>query len=69
MRYLYLGDSFSRSDLRGQRCDPVMRTGARGTPVVTRGRNRNSLVVFENGERHVVAGRHLRLTSKLDTTA
>ncbi|MEO0973184.1 MAG: hypothetical protein AAFX85_08815 [Pseudomonadota bacterium] len=59
MRYLYLGDLHTRPDLRGQRCDPVMRSGASDKPVVTRGRNRNSLVVFENGERHVVAGRHL----------
>ncbi|MEM8556943.1 MAG: hypothetical protein AAGG50_03785 [Bacteroidota bacterium] len=61
MRYVYHGDRHTRPDLAGQRCDPVMRTGASGKPVVTRGRNRNQLVVFENGERHVVAGRHLRL--------
>lgn len=65
MRYLFLGDSYSRPDLRGRPCDPVMRTGAAGKPVVTRGRNRNQLVVFEGGERVVVPGRFLRLASTL----
>ena len=64
MRYVYLGDALTRPALRGAPCDPVMRTGAAGRPVVTRGRNRNQLVTWLDGTRDVVPGRHLRLASK-----
>lgn len=61
MRYVYLGDKHTRLDLEGRPCDPVLRPDRQ----VIRGRNRNQLVVFDTGERAVVAGRFLRLQSKL----
>jgi hypothetical protein len=61
MRYVYLGDRFTREDLVGAGCDPVRR--ADGKCIV--GRNAVQLVDFEGGERHVVLRRRLRLRSKL----
>ena len=61
MRYIYLGDRLTRSDLHGQPCDPVLRKDGR----VVRGRNRNQLVRFADGMACVVAGRRLRLRSKV----
>lgn len=58
MRYVYLGDRLTRHDLRHMPCDPVRR--ADGKCIVS-ARMATALVVFENGERHVVARRRLRL--------
>lgn len=67
MRYVYLGDAYTRPELRGAPCDPVSgpsrsKTG-RGRVVVIRGRNRNQLVRFADGTQVVVAGRFLRLST------
>lgn len=62
MRYRYLGAAGTRPDLVGAQCDPVRR--ADGKCIVSV-KMASALVEFENGERHVVARRRLRLNSKL----
>jgi len=61
VRYVYLGDRLTREELKGIRCDPVRRDD--GRCVVSR-RMAAALVVDEQGERHVVARRRLRLADK-----
>lgn len=56
MTYRYLGDRWTRPELKGARCSAVRRTDGR----CIRGRNGSMLVQFENGETHVVVGRLLR---------
>lgn len=59
MRYVYLGDRFTREDLIGRTCDPVRRPD--GKCIVGASK---ALVRFEGGEEHVVNRRMLRLRSK-----
>lgn len=63
MRYVYLGDRLTRSELRGMTCDPVRR--ADGRAVVSTARAA-ALVVDAAGRGHVVARRRLRLAEKLN---
>jgi len=58
MRYIYLGDRFTREELRGVECDPVYRKDGRSIVSTKRA---SALVVLRSGERHVVARRRLRL--------
>ena len=57
MRYAFRGDRFSRPDLRGHLCVPVL---CHGSPVV--GSNGNRLVEWGDGTRDVVPGRAVRPT-------
>lgn len=56
MNYIYLGDRLTDPALRKQSCSAVRRTDGK----CIRGRNGSMLVVFENGQQHVVIGRLLR---------
>ena len=56
MRYVYLGDKLTRSELRGQPCDPVRRPD--GRCIVGQGK---ALVRFEDGTLAIVLRRRLRL--------
>lgn len=62
MRYVYLGDRWTRPDLKGMACDPVRRPDGR---CVVSTKMATALVEDASGARHVVARRRLRLTSKL----
>ncbi len=53
--YVYLGDRFTRPELRGAECSAVRRADGK----CVRGRNGSMLVEFESG-RQVVVGRMLR---------
>lgn len=59
MRYLYLGDALTRSDLRGAPCDPVRRPD--GKCIVG---GSKMLVRFASGEEHVVLRRRLRIVKE-----
>lgn len=62
MRYTFLGDRQTRSDLINMQCDPVQRHDGKciiSTKMAT------ALVVDADGNRHVVPRRRLRLNSKL----
>lgn len=59
MTYRYLGDRWTRSELRGARCCSVRRPDGK----CRRGKNGNMLVQFDTGEVVVVVGRLLRKES------
>lgn len=61
MRYTYLGDKLTTS-LVGMQCEPVMRADGK---CIIGCKPRNQLVVDENGKKHVVLARRLRLNSKV----
>lgn len=61
MRYVYLGDRLTERTLVGKSCDPVRRADGK---CVLSTRMATALVVFADGERHVVLRRRLRLTLK-----
>ena len=63
-RYTYLGDRWTREELRGIQCDPVRRADGR---CVVSTKMATALVVDADGVRHVVARRMLRLNEKLDS--
>lgn len=54
--YRYLGDRWTRAELRGARCIAVRRPDGK----CIRGKNGSMLVEFTDGQRHVVLGRLLR---------
>ena len=54
--YTYRGDKFTSPELKGRRCEPVLRADGR----CIRGRNGNMLVRFKGGPIAVVLGRQLR---------
>ncbi|MCZ7645486.1 MAG: hypothetical protein M5U26_09415 [Planctomycetota bacterium] len=60
-RYMYLGDRSTRNALRGRRCNPQRRPDGR---CVVSTRMATAAVIFEDGARHVVARRRLRLLEK-----
>ena len=64
MRYTYLGDALTGPDLIGMQCDPVRRPD--GKCVVSM-KMATALVVDEQGNKHVVKRRRLRLNKKEDT--
>lgn len=68
MRYIYLGDKLTRTDLRGLQCNPIRRYDGKCIVSV---RMASAMVTFENGVVAVVARRRLRLISKqnLEITA
>jgi len=55
MKYIYLGDRLTDPDLKGKKCDPVLRFNGK---CIT-GRSK-MMVVFENGIKHVVLRYRLR---------
>lgn len=61
MRYVYLGDSLTRPELKGMQCDPVRR--ADGKCIVNK-ELATAMVVDEQGRKHVVKRRGLRLINK-----
>lgn len=61
VRYIYLGDRHTRPELRGVACDPVRRDDGR---CIVGKRLASAMVVLDDGTRHVVARRRLRLASK-----
>jgi len=61
-RYVYLGDRWTDARLAGRACNPVRRPDGR---CILSGPRASALVVFDTGERHVVARRRLRLVEKL----
>lgn len=71
-RYTYLGDKFTRPDLRGRACNPVRLSpdGSIASPDPRDGKcivsvqRASALVVFDDGTRCVVARRRLRLTTQ-----
>ena len=61
MRYTYLGDNLTRTELRRAQCDPVRRPDGRcivGTKMAS------ALVQLSSGERVVVLRRLLRLNGE-----
>ena len=62
MRYTYIGDRLTRSDLIGLQCDPVK--DARDKCIVSQ-KMASALVVDAGGNKYVVLRRRLRLNSKL----
>ena len=54
--YRYLGDRWTAAALKGARCTAVRRADGK----CIRGRNGSMLVRFDDGNRHIVAGRLLR---------
>lgn len=60
MRYVYLGDKHTDPVLRGALCDPIKRED--GKCIVG---GSKQLVVFEDGTRHVVLRRRLRVQNKV----
>lgn len=62
MRYTYLGDRWTRPELRGLQCDPVRRGDGR---CILSTQMASALVEDAHGIRYVVARRRLRLNSKL----
>lgn len=63
-RYTYLGDHWTREELRGMQCDPVRRTDGK---CVVSTKMATALVIGGSGVRYVVARRMLRLNEKLDS--
>lgn len=61
MRYTFLGDRWTRPDLRGMQCNPVR--DARGKCIVSV-RMATALVVDAGGGLYVVPRRRLRLNSR-----
>ncbi len=61
MRYIYFGDSLTRPDLKGIQCDPVRR--ADGKCIVNK-ELATAMVVDEQGHKHVVKRRRLRLIKR-----
>ena len=59
-RYVYLGDRFTREDLRGAGCVALVRPDGR----CICGRNATMLVLFDNGETSVVLRRRLSRVEK-----
>jgi hypothetical protein len=59
MRYVYLGDTLTRPELRDRPCDPVRRR--RDGKTVVGGSK--MLVVFDDGELAVVLRRRLRVVN------
>ncbi len=55
MEYTYLGDRNTNDLLKHKTCKAVRRNGK-----CIRGKNGSMLVIFENGEMHVIIGRLLR---------
>lgn len=55
MTYRYVGDRWTRPELRGARCEAVRRPDGK----CIRGKNGSMLVLFDTGA-HVVIGRLLR---------
>lgn len=64
MRYTYLGDKLTRDELLGMQCDPVRRPD--GKCIVSM-KMATALVVDNNGKRHVILRRRLRLNEKRPT--
>ncbi len=64
MRYTFLGNVLTRDDLRGLQCDPVR--DERGKCIVNV-KMATALVVDEQGSRHVVPRRRLRLNQEEET--
>lgn len=60
-RYTYLGDKLTDERLTGLQCDPVR--DARGKCIISQ-KMATALVEDEQGNRHVVLRRRLRLNSK-----
>lgn len=56
MEYIYLGDGWTRPELKGQPCRAVRRQDVK----CMRGRNGNMVVEFAGWKRVVVCGRRLR---------
>jgi hypothetical protein len=56
MDYKYLGDRWTRPELKGEPCRAVRRRDGK----CIRGRNGNMVVEFAGWKRHVVLGRRLR---------
>lgn len=61
MRYTYLGDRLTSSDLKGLQCDPVR--DERGKCIVSV-KMASALVVDASGTKYVVKRRRLRLNKK-----
>lgn len=61
MRYTYLGDKLTRSELIGMQCDPVLRPDGKCVVSV---KMATALVVDANGNKHVVARRRLRVNKE-----
>ena len=55
MDYVYLGDKYTDTVLRKQRCSAVRKNGK-----CVRGKNGSMLVAFEDGKERIVIGRLLR---------
>ena len=58
MRYTFLGDKQTRTDLVGMQCDPVRRTDGKCVVSV---KMATALVIDEQGNHYVVPRRMLRL--------
>lgn len=63
LRYTYLGDKLTDPNLIGMACDPVRR--ADGKCIISQ-KMATALVVDEQGRKHVVLRRRLRLNRKRD---
>lgn len=61
MRYTYLGDKYTRDDLRGMQCDPVRRSDGK---CIINTKLAQALVIDADGNMHNVARRQLRLNEK-----
>lgn len=57
-RYTYLGDKHTCQDLKGGQCNPVRRPDGKCIISIERA---SAMVEFDDGTRHVVARRRLRL--------
>jgi hypothetical protein len=57
--YIYLGDKNTDARLKGKICTAIRRNGK-----CIRAKNGNMLVVFDDGDRHVVIARLLRKIKK-----
>lgn len=62
MRYTYLGNKLTRDDMVGMQCDPVRRADGR---CIVNVKMAIALVSDENGKKHVVLRRRLRLNNKV----
>lgn len=60
MEYVYIGDRNTDRVLKSKACKAVRRSDGK----CKRGKNGSMLVMFENGEMHVVVGRLLRKVNK-----
>lgn len=61
MRYTFLGDKLTRTELRGMQCNPALRPDGK---CIVSPRMATALVVDESGNKYVVPRRRLRLNRK-----